>query len=81
MNYKTDVQRRMAEVLDALHIKAAYYEKDGFFVIGKGKFFIYEEEPDLASGRISGALADCGIKICGDGTLVFRDGQAVFINY
>lgn len=81
MSYKTDVQRRMAEVLDALHIKAAYYEKDGFFVIEKGKFFIYEEEPDLASGRISGALADCGIKICGDGTLVFRDGQAVFINY
>ena len=45
-------------------------------VIEKGQFFIYEKEPDLDSGRISRALSDCGIKICGDGILVFSETLA-----
>lgn len=31
MEYKTEVQRRLGEVLDELNIKATYYNKDGVF--------------------------------------------------
>lgn len=37
MEYKTDAQRRMAEVLLSLELRATYYEADGFFIVTQGK--------------------------------------------
>ncbi len=37
MEYKTDAQRRMDEVLLSLELRATYYEADGFFIVKQGK--------------------------------------------
>ena len=42
IEYKTDVQRRLAEILDALNIKATYYNNDGVFTIDGTAFVIVE---------------------------------------
>lgn len=63
MEYKTDAQRRMDEVLLSLEMHATYYEADGFFIVkqGKGtkkkkkeKFLIHEG--DFQDEEISGTL-------------------------
>lgn len=63
MEYKTDAQRRMAEVLLSLELRATYYEADGFFIVTQGKrtkkkkkekFLIHEG--DFQDEEISGTL-------------------------
>lgn len=48
IEYKTDVQRRLAEILDALNIKATYYNNDGVFTIDGTGFVIVEEGTSLS---------------------------------
>ena len=63
MEYKTDAQRRMSEVLHSLEMDATYYETEGFFIVkqGKGakkepgeKFLLHEG--DLKDEEIAGTL-------------------------
>ena len=57
MEYKTDVQRRFAEILDELNIKSTYYNKDGVFVIEDGGFIIYEDETLVPTLKTSESAA------------------------
>lgn len=43
MEYKTENQNRMAQVLKALDFKFEYFEKPGFFLIREERILIYEE--------------------------------------
>lgn len=63
MEYKTDAQRRMSEVLHSLEMDSTYYETEGFFIVkqGKGskkepgeKFLLHEG--DLKDEEIAGTL-------------------------
>ena len=81
MEYKTDVQRRFAEVLDELHIKATYYNKDGVFVIADGGFIIYEDEALVPTLKAKNDASSKMIRLYEDGTLKFIDNSEVSLKY
>ena len=48
MEFRTDTQRRIAEVLEILHIEAEYWSNPGFFKLKTNKCYIYENDiPDI----------------------------------
>ena len=81
MEYKTEVQRRLAEVLDELNIKATYYNKDGVFSIEEGGFIIYEDEALIPNSKIAEQAPRNMIRIFEDGTLRFMDNSEVSLKY
>ena len=81
MEYKTDVQRRFAEILDELNIKSTYYNKDGVFVIEDGGFIIYEDETLVPTLKTSESAACNMIRLYEDGTLKFIDNSEVSLKY
>ena len=78
MNYKTEVQRRLAEILDELKIESTYFKKDGIFQIEQGSYIIYEDEALVPQ---SDSFPVNMIKISEDGELRFSDGGEVSIKY
>ena len=87
MEYKTDAQRRMAEVFDELGIMATYREKDGFFTVQQGgaaakEFLIHEGA--FQDETVLRTLQDkytC-ITLSPDGTLTYdEDGSAVLVKF
>ncbi len=84
MEYKTEVQRRFAEILDELKIKATYFNKDGIFVIEKSGLIIYEDEtlqPKAKNSEEADKQAQNMIRIYEDGSLRFRDNSEVCLRY
>ena len=85
MEYKTDAQRRMAEVFDELGIMATYHEKDGFFTVQQGgaaakEFLIHEGAfQNETTSRTLREKYTC-ITLSPDGTLTYDDdGSAVLV--
>ena len=81
MNYKTEVQRRLAEILDELKIKATYFNKDGVFFINDSKYVIIEDETQVPSFSASANHSSNMIRIYQDGTLRFLDNSEVSLKY
>ena len=81
IEYKTDVQRRLAEILDALNIKATYYNNDGVFTIDGTAFVIVEEGTSLSLKASPEDMNMNIIRIYGDGSLRFIDGTEVTLKY
>ena len=81
MEYKTEVQRRLGEVLDELNIKATYYNKDGVFSIEEGGFIIYEDEALIPNSKTAEQAPNNMIRIYEDGTLKFIDNSEVTLKY
>ena len=81
MVYKTEVQRRLGEVLDELNIKATYYNKDGVFSIEEGNFIIYEDEALIPNSKTAEQAPHNMIRIFEDGTLKFMDNSDVSLKY
>lgn len=81
MNYKTEVQRRLAEILDELKIKAKYFCKDGVFLVEGCRCVIFEDEAEISNIRTIFNLSRNIIKIYQDGTLRFLDNTEVSLKY
>ena len=81
MEYKTEVQRRLGEVLDELNIKSTYYNKDGVFSIEEGNFIIYEDETLIPNSKTAEQAPHNMIRIFEDGTLKFMDNSEVSLKY
>lgn len=81
MKYKTDVQRRLSEILDELRINATYNPKEGFFTIIDSGFLIIEDELENHDDDNSNLNTDNLIRIFDDGTLRFINGSGVSIKY
>lgn len=81
MSYKTETQRRLGEVLDALDVGARYFEKDGIFTIEREHLLIYEHKtfPDRVISE-SGKLYTLA-QIQANGLLTYSDGSEVRIKY
>ena len=81
MEYKTDVQRRLAEILDELKIKATYYNKDGIFSLEDSGYIIYEDDSLVPNSKTSEQAPINMIRIYEDGTLKFIDNSEVTLKY
>ena len=86
MTYKTDVQRRLAEVLDELKMNVSYYQDQEIFVIKKNSslatdFIIYEDRPGFKVENLYLNHTSCLLKICEDGSLLYHDGAEVRVKY
>ena len=81
MEYKTDVQRRLAEILDELKIKATYYNKDGIFSLEDSGYIIYEDDSLIPNSKTSEQAPINMIRIYEDGTLKFIDNSEVTLKY
>lgn len=81
MTYKTDVQRRLAEILDELKIKATYYNKDGVFSLEETGYIIYEDESLIPTSKTSEQAPINMIRIFPDGSLKFMDNSDVTLKY
>ena len=81
MEYKTEVQRRFAEILDELNIKATYYNGDGIFTIDGTAFVIIENGTSFSLKASPEDIDKNVIKLYGDGSLRFADGSEVTLKY
>ena len=80
MEYKTDVQRRFAEILDELNIKATYFNKEGIFSLEDSDFIIYEDKALIPKSKNSDQAQNI-IRLYADGSLKFFDNTEVTIKY
>ena len=75
MEYNTEVQRRLAQILDELNIKTTYIKRDDAFILEDSGLVIFEDKRKVARP------APYLIQIFNDGTLRFADGGDVSIKY
>ena len=81
MDYKTEVQRRLAEILDKLNIEATYYNKDGAFFIRRSGYVIVEDKDLFSNLKNPNNKSVYMIRIFQDGTLRFADNSEVSLKY
>ena len=86
MNYNTDVQRRLSQILDTLNIKTTFYQNEGIFYLKEQGLLILEEDTQLPKryiGNDRDPQHDSGsvIRIFQDGSLKFIDGSDVTLKY
>lgn len=80
IEYKSDVLRRLAEILDELKILATYHLKDGVFYLPDFGYSIIEDNTQIPDSISSLKKSDI-ITIFRDGSLRFLDGTEVSLKY